>query len=67
MHEQSYHREPTQRKLFGIDAAPAKVRQHGLVETHSHPLVSEGKRTDGAHNSSFRVPATEAWSFLRSS
>ena len=62
MHEQSYHREPTQRKLFGIDAAPAKVRQHGLVEAHTWPLVSKGKQ-GGAHAGAFRVSAFEAWGF----
>ena len=63
MQNQSYHREPTQRKLFGIDAAPAKVRQHGLVEAHSYPLVSQGKRSSGAHAGAFRVSAFEAWDF----
>ena len=63
MQNQSYHREPTQRKLFGIDAAPAKVRQHGLVEAHSYPLVSQGKRSSGAHAGAFRVSAFEAWNF----
>ena len=63
MQDPSYQDSPTQRKLFGIDAAPAKVRQHGLVEAHSYPLVSQGKRSSGAHNASFRVPAVEAWRF----
>ena len=63
MQNQSYHREPTQRKLFGIDAAPAKVRAHGLVEAHSYPLVSQGKRSSGAHAGAFRVSAFEAWDF----
>ena len=62
MQAQSYQETPTQRKLFGIDAAPAKVRQHGLVEAHSFPLVSKGKQ-GGAHSGSFRVPAVEAWGF----
>ena len=60
---QSYQNQPTQRKLFGIDAAPAKVRQHGLKETHTHPLVSMGKGHSGAHSASFRVPGVEAWGF----
>ena len=60
MQTRSYQNQPTQRKLFGIDAAPAKVRQHGLVEAHSFPLVSKGKQ-GGAHSGSFRVPAVEAW------
>ena len=63
MQTRSYQKTPTQQDLFGIDYAPTKVREHGLKETHSHPLVSEGKRTDGAHNASFRVPAVEAWRF----
>ena len=62
MQTRSYQNQPTQRKLFGIDAAPAKVRQHGLVEAHSFPLVSKGKQ-GGAHSGSFRVPAVEAWGF----
>ena len=63
MQNQSYHREPTQRKLFGIEFAPPKVRSHGLKEAHTYPLVSQGKRSSGEHSASFRVPAAEAWDF----
>ena len=62
MHKQS-NRDSRQLKLdFGIDHAPAKVREHGLVEAHTHPLVSKGK-TGGDHSGSFRVPAAEAWGY----
>ena len=63
MQTRSYQKTPTQQDLFGIDFAPAKVREHGLKETHSHPLVSQGKGLSGAHSASFRVPAVEAWGF----
>ena len=40
-----YTKQPT---LPGIDFAPKKVRKHGLQETHSYPLVSNGKEpTEG--------------------
>ena len=63
MQNQSYQKTPTQQDLFGIDFAPTKVREHGLQETHSHPLVSQGKRSSGEHSALFRVPASEAWDF----
>ena len=59
----SYQKTPTQQDLFGIDYAPAKVRQHGLVEAHLFPLVSQGKRSSGAHAGAFRVSAFKAWDF----
>ena len=62
MQNQSYQNRLTQQELFGIDAAPAKVRQHGLVEAHTWPLVSKGKQ-GGDHSGSFRVAAAEAWLF----
>ena len=55
-------RTPTQQDLFGIDYAPTKVREHGLKEAHTFPLVSKGKQ-GGAHAGAFRVSAFEAWDF----
>ena len=56
-----YTKQPT---LPGIDFAPKKVRKHGLQETHSYPLVSNGKEpTEGRFTGSFRVPARYAWKF----
>ena len=62
MQTRSYQKTPTQQDLFGIDAAPAKVREHGLVEAHSWPMVSKGKQ-GGVHAGAFRVSAFEAWDF----
>ena len=45
-----------------IDAAPLKVREHGLRDAHSRPLVSPGKR-DGVFGVSFRVAPWAAWHF----
>ena len=45
-----------------IDDAPQKVRDHGLRDAHSRPLVSPGKR-DGAFGVSFRVAPWAAWHF----
>ena len=45
-----------------IDAAPLKVREHGLRDAHSRPLVSPGKR-DGVFGLSFRVDPWAAWLF----
>ena len=42
---------------LGIDYAPAIVRDHGLQEAHTYPLVSLRK------GSSFRVHARDAWTF----
>ena len=56
-------KNPRQFKLdFGIDHAPDKVREHGLVEAHNWPLVSRGKQAHD-HADSFRVHASRAWSF----
>ena len=52
----------TQPALFAIDAAPVKVRQHGLRAAHTFPLVSPGKNLDGSM-ACFRVPAKHAWKF----
>ena len=65
MQTRSYQETPTQRKLFGIDAAPAKVRAHGLKETHSWPLVSMGKGHSGAHSASFESNLTLLGAFLK--
>ena len=45
-----------------IEAAPLKVREHGLRDAHSRPLVSPGKR-DGVFGVSFRVAPWAAWHF----
>ena len=48
--------------LPGIEYAPVQVREHGLVETHTFPLVSPGKGRGGGYRS-FRVHASRAWGF----
>ena len=48
--------------LPGIEFAPRQVREHGLVEAHTFPLVSDGK-VEGIVQASFRVHANLAWSF----
>ena len=53
---------PVQLTLPGIAFAPACVREHGLVEAHTFPLVSDGK-VEGVVQASFRVHASLAWSF----
>ena len=55
-------RWPVQLALPGIDFAPPRVREHGLVEAHTWPLVSCGK-VQGVVQASFRVHASVAWSF----
>ena len=45
-----------------IDAAPPKVRDHGLRDAHSRPLVSPGK-IGGVFGVSFRVSPWAAWMF----
>ena len=45
-----------------IDAAPLKVREHGLRDAHARPLVSPGKK-DGVFGLSFRVAPWAAWLF----
>ena len=51
--------------ILPIEFAPPKVRAHGLRDAHTYPLVSMGKGRGGAHSASFRVPAEDAWAFLR--
>lgn len=41
---------------------PMTLRQRGLREAHTHPLVSPGKR-NGRFGASFRVPADQAWKY----
>ncbi len=53
-------REAAKRKP--IDFAPAIVRQHGLVDAHTRPLVSGGKSA-GIFQSSTRVDPKDAWKF----
>ena len=53
---------PVQLTLPGIAFAPDCVREHGLVEAHTWPLVSDGK-VQGIVQASFRVHASVAWSF----
>ena len=53
---------PVQLTLPGIEFAPRQVREHGLVEAHTFPLVSCGK-VQGVVQASFRVHASVAWSF----
>ena len=48
--------------LPGIEFAPRQVREHGLVEAHTWPLVSDGK-VQGVVRTSRRVHASMAWSF----
>ena len=58
----SSDRCPVQLTLPGIKFAPRRVREHGLVEAHTWPLVSDGK-VRGVVQASFRVHASVAWSF----
>ena len=53
---------PPEQLELAIEHAPLKVRQHGLRDAHSYPLVSRGKGT-GVELYSFRVPAHEAWEY----
>ena len=46
-----------------LEYAPAKVLRHGLRDAHVWPLVSHGKRADGTHGPTFRVPACNAWDY----
>ena len=48
-----------------IDDAPQKVRDHGLRDAHSRPLVSPGKR-GGRFGASFRVAPWAAWQYFPS-
>ena len=42
--------------VLTIEHAPREVREHGLQEIHSYPLVSRGKG-----HAVFRKPARMAW------
>lgn len=53
----------TQPRQRPVDLAPRKVREHGLRDAHSYPLVSMGKAHSREHGASFRVPADKAWAF----
>ena len=53
---------PVQLTLPGVEFAPDRVREHGLIEAHTFPLVSDGK-VQGVVQASFRVHASVAWSF----
>ena len=44
-----------------LEAAPPKVRAHGLRDAHERPLVSRGKRRDGSFPGSFRTSPEDAW------
>ena len=57
--------ENTQQQLSlpGIDFVPSRVRQHGLQEFHTYPLVSPGKDETGVWGGSWRVPASQAWQY----
>lgn len=46
----------------GLQLVPKMLRDRGLREAHSHPLVSPGKR-NGRFGLSFRVPASQAWKY----
>lgn len=46
-----------------LEAAPPKVRAHGLRDAHERPLVSRGKRRDGSFPGSFRVSPQDAWHY----
>ena len=63
-HSQALQTNPTpvQLTLPGIGFAPPRVREHGLVEAHTWPLVSDGK-VQGVVQASFRVHASVAWSY----
>ena len=63
----NYTRSPRPKKRvrqrrLPIDAAPRKVRNHGLGDAHSRPLVSPGK-IGGEFGVSFRVAPWAAWLF----
>ena len=55
--------KPEQLRLPGIEFTPPKVRAHGLREAHTRPLVSRGKKSNGTHGASWRVPAASAWQY----
>ena len=55
-------KQRVRQRWLPIEAAPQKVRDHGLGDAHSRPLVSPGKR-DGVFGLSFRVAPWAAWLF----
>ena len=55
-------KQPVRQRWLPIEAAPPKVRAHGLRDAHSRPLVSPGK-IDGDFAVSFRVAPWAAWLF----
>ena len=59
------HKASVKQRWLPIDSAPLKVREHGLRDAHSHPLVSPGK-IDGHFAASFRVEPWAAWSYFPS-
>ena len=63
----NYKRSPRRKtsvrqRWLPIEAAPQKVRDHGLGDAHSRPLVSPGKIA-GSFAVSFRVAPWAAWLF----
>ena len=52
-------RDPAQLEL-PLEYAPADLRDHGLRDAHTFPLVSPDV---GKVRRSFRQPASAAWSF----
>ena len=63
----NYKRSPRRKtrvrqRWLPIEAAPQKVREHGLRDAHARPLVSPGKK-DGVFGLSFRVAPWAAWLF----
>ena len=56
------HSATVKQRWLPIEAAPPPVRDHGLRDAHSRPLVSPGKRA-GIFGGSFRVSPWAAWLF----
>ena len=55
-------KQRVRQRWLPIEAAPQKVRDHGLGDAHSRPLVSPGK-IEGSFAVSFRVAPWAAWLF----
>ena len=55
-------KQRVRQRWLPIEAAPPKVRAHGLRDAHSRPLVSPGK-IGGEFGVSFRVAPWAAWLF----
>ena len=55
-------KQRVRQRWLPIEAAPQKVRAHGLGDAHSRPLVSPGK-IEGSFAVSFRVAPWAAWLF----